>query len=119
MTMNERRPMEDGDLTRLFAQDAVPDEDAAFVAGVAARIAWRRSFAFGLPVAATALLLLSVWATWPAAYAFSGAVMAGLRLIFAATQVFFTSPTGMLVAVVLLATGAAWTWLLERVRGAG
>lgn len=108
---------DDTDLTRLFAETAVLPHDDAFVARVAGRIAWRKRLTLAVPVGLAALLLLAVWATWPAAYVFSVNALSGVLLIADSLATFFTSPTGILAAVVLLLTVAFWAWLFERVRG--
>jgi hypothetical protein len=108
---------DDTDLTRMFAEAALPADDDAFVARVTARIAWRKRLILAMPVGLAALLLLAIWATWPAAYDFSRDVLSGLVLLAVWLNEFFTSPAGMFAAVVLLLTAAAWSWLFDRTRG--
>lgn len=108
---------DDLDLQRLFTEEPAP-ADEAFVAGVTARIAWRRRLAWALPAGAALLLVFAIWATWPAAYTFSGNAIAGLVLIGASLGEFFNSPVGMIAVTALLATAAFWAWMYERLRAA-
>jgi hypothetical protein len=108
---------DDLDLTRLFADAPAPPDGEAFVARIAFRIAWYRRLALALPAGAVALLVFAIWATWPAVYVFSRDALSGILLIAHAISTFFTSPTGMFAATVLLLTAAAWTRLFEWLRG--
>ncbi|HXC56716.1 MAG TPA: hypothetical protein VNU97_15570 [Rhizomicrobium sp.] len=108
---------DDTDLTRLFAQAPQVPGDEAFVARVAGRLAWQRRLALALPAAAAAVLLLAVWATWPAAFAFSRDALSGLEFLVDATTAFCNSPPGRFAAGLILVTGALWAWLFERLRG--
>lgn len=105
---------DDLDLIRMFAQAAPLLEDDAFVAQVTARIAWRRRVLWAMPAGAAALLVLAIWATWPAAYGFSTDALAGILLIANALEAFFNSPLGMITATTLLLTTVLWSWLYER-----
>ncbi|MEI9996994.1 MAG: hypothetical protein WDM91_20535 [Rhizomicrobium sp.] len=108
---------DDADLIRLFAEQPVPPDDDAFVAGVAARIARRGWLMLAPPFVVVLIFALGVWATWPAVFAFSAEALRGIRLIANGVRAVFDSPAGMAIATVLLATAAFWTWLYERVRG--
>lgn len=108
---------DDTDLTRLFAETADLPADEAFVARVTRRIGWHRRLTSAMPVGLAAVLLLAIGATWPAAYAFSADALAGVFLIADALGAFFTSPSGILAATVLLLTAAFWAWLFGRMRG--
>ncbi|HEY0300895.1 MAG TPA: hypothetical protein VGC36_06170 [Rhizomicrobium sp.] len=108
---------DDADLTRLFAATDTVADDEAFVAGVASRIVRHKRAAWAFPTGAALLLVLAIWVSWPAAYAFSSEALSGLQLITGALGAFFNSPTGMLAAGVTLATAAGWAWLDERLRG--
>ena len=108
---------DDSDLIRLFAAEPVLPADEAFVAGVTTRIAWRKRFAFAVPLGAAALLLLAIWATWPAAYTFSDNVLAGLSLMTESLGAFSNSLAGMVAAGALLLATALWSWLNEQLRG--
>ncbi len=109
---------DDLDLTRMFAETAPAPEDDAFVAQVTTRIAWRRRVLWAMPAGAAALLILAIWATWPAAYGFSTDALAGILLIANTLETFFNSPLGMITAATLLLTGALWSWLQDRTRAA-
>ncbi len=107
---------DDTDLIRLFAQTAELPQDEAFVAGVSRRIAARRRLAWAWPAGAAVLLLLAIWATWPAAYTFSIDALSGIQLLAGSLATISNSPAGMLTAAVLLLTAVLWSWLFERVR---
>ena len=108
---------DDSDLVRLFAEEPTLPDDEAFVAGVTARLARRRRLAVATPVGAAMLLLLAIWATWPAAYNFSGNAIAGLMLMTDSLGAFFNSPAGMVTGGALLLTAALWGWLNDRLHG--
>ena len=109
---------DDLDLTRIFAEAAPPPGDEAFVAQVTSRIAWRRRVLWAMPAGAAALLVLAIWATWPAAYGFSTDALTGILLIANALETFFNAPLGMITATTLLVTAVLWSWLYDRTRAA-
>ena len=106
---------DDTDLVRLFAEEPALPADEAFVAGVAARLVRRRRLALAAPLCAAALLLVAIWATWPAALDFSNYTLGGLMLMTQALGAFFNSLAGMVAAAALLLAAALWTWLNEYV----
>ena len=108
---------DDTDLIRLFAEEDTLPGDEAFVAGVTARIALRKRLAVAAPFGAALLLLLAIWATWPAAYTFSGNALAGLMLMADSLGAFFNSPAGMVAGGALLLSAALWSWLNDQLRG--
>lgn len=109
---------DDADLTRFFAQADELPADEAFVARVAGRIARRRLMAWALPAGVAALLLLAIWATWPAAYEFSSNAYAGIDWLTDAVRGVAMSDAGMLAITALVLTAASWSWLYDFVRGA-
>ena len=108
---------DDTDLIRLFAEDDAFPADEAFVASVTARIARRKRLAFAAPLGAALLLLFAIWATWPAAYNFSGNALAGLMLMADSLGTFFNSAAGMVAGGALLLSAALWSWLNDQLRG--
>jgi chromate transport protein ChrA len=104
------------DLARLFVEDKNPVADESFVSRVSGRIAWHKRMLFAIPLVAGALLVLAVWATWPAAYRWSGDAVADAAVMAVSLRAFATSQIGMLAIAVLLLTVALWLWLYERVR---
>jgi len=102
--------MTDDDLTRLFTETAAKPADAAFVARVARHIAWQRRIAVALPAAIAVQLGILSWAAWPVVYLVSAWMVGGLQFLGA----FFVTLNGVIAAAALLATGAAWLWLQER-----
>ena len=108
---------DDSDLIRLFAEDDALPADEAFVSGVAARIVRRKRLAFAAPLGVAMLLLFAIWATWPAAYAFSGNAFAGILLMADSLGAFFNSPAGMVAGGALLLTAGLWRWLDDRLSG--
>ena len=108
---------DDTDLIRLFAQEDALPADEAFVTRVTARIARRNRLALAAPFGAALLLLLAIWATWPAAYTFSGNALAGLMLMADSLGTFFNAPAGMIAAGALLLSAALWSWLNEQLHG--
>jgi len=104
------------DLNHLFAEEPSPADDETFVTRVSGRIAWNKRVLMVVPMAAFAVLLLAIWATWPMAYQLSGNAVAATVVMAVSLREFATSQIGMLAIAVLLLTGALWLWLYERVR---
>ena len=108
---------DDTDLIRLFAEEDALPANEAFVAGVTARIARRKRLALAAQFGAAILLLLAIWATWPASYAFSGIAFAGILLMTDSLGTFFNSAAGMVAGGALLLSAALWSWLNDQLRG--
>ena len=111
-TMND-----DSDLIRLFAEEDALPADETFVAGVTARLVRRKRLALAAPLGVAMLLLFAIWATWPAAFNFSGNALAGILLMADSLGAFFNSPAGMVAGGALLLTAAMWRWLHDHLRG--
>lgn len=108
---------DDTDLIRLFAEEDALPADEAFVTGVTARIVRRKRLTLAAPFGAAILLLLAIWATWPAAYTFSGNALAGILLMTDSLGTFFNSAAGMVAGGALLLSAALWRWLNDQLRG--
>ena len=108
---------DDFELRRLFAEADGMVADEMFVARVQARLGRRKHMALAALAAAVAVLLAALWATWPAAYAFSNATLEGMAFITAGARLMLASQTGQLAAGALVVAAMLWLWLYERLRG--
>jgi hypothetical protein len=111
--------MDETELTRLFAETPSIDEGEEFVRRVSTKIAWHRRTAWLVPMVAIGFLLVAIWASWPAALAFSTAAISGIVLVANGVNAFFSSSAGLLLAAVLSLTGVLWQWLHYHLREAG
>jgi len=107
---------EDTDLARLFAEQPEPSNGDAFTAGVATRVARRRQFRLWLPVVAGVLLLIAVWATWPAAKTFAVASLGSVDFLAHGVSGFFHSTTGIVAAAAVTLALASWAFATGRLQ---
>ena len=107
---------EDTGLARLFAEQPEPSDGDAFAARVSARLANRRRLRLASPFAAAAMLLLAVWATWPAAKTFAVTSLGSIDLLAHGISGFFTSDTGTAVAGAMALSLAIWAFATGRLR---
>lgn len=107
---------DDTDLTRLFAEQPEPQSDESFVRRVASRVTWRQRWLLVAPLVAVLVIAFGVWATWPAARDMGLLGLVAVELTAGNVALFFNTPLGMATGLVLLAGGAFWYWLYERVR---
>ncbi len=105
------------DLARLFAEQPDPPDDETFVTQVTIRITRRRQLAIALPAILAALLVLAIWAIWPAAYLFGTDALSGIAFIANGIGGFFTTPVGILTAAALLFAAVIWAWIREQMHG--
>ena len=107
---------EDTDLARLFTEQPEPSNGDAFAAAVATRIAHRRRILMAAPIVLIALLLVAVWATWPAAKIFATASLGSVDQLAHGVSGFFTSDIGVALAAAVTLSLASWAFATRNLR---